>query len=1521
MSTTPPLKGCLAALTLVCAAPAFSAPLITEFLTNNNTGILDEDGTRQDWIEIHNPDLVPVDLGGYHLTDDETRPMRWTFPAGVVLQPGEYLVVFASNKDRAVTGQPLHTNFALASGGEYLALNTPDGLGHLSEWNPYPVQSADVSYGLFSPTAGAQSVFFTTPTPGAVNNATAAPAEAVVFTPASRGFNTGTTLNVTLSVTSPTAVIRYTTNRNHPIDVNGRTGNFTADAATDVCTLNAHGLSQNDRVRVNGPVPLTTALPYYVTVLSPNTFKLCIEPSGTPVDLTGGGTFTLRRDAVTASAAVGGVFSATAVHGFFTGDPVQISTTGTLPAPLTADTTYYISLISTTQFRLSTNAAGTAPVSLTTSGTGTHTVYRTPSPAYTGPIPVTINTRVRAQAYESGRPPGPMRSEMYFALDANAQNFTSNVPVVITHTWGASPASDLPIPGQVMIFEPAITDNLTRLTNPPVLSAPCTIERRGSSTAGDPKYSIAVEMQDENEIDRNYPVLGMPGDSDWIMHAPYNFDRSLMHNDLIYRLSNDIGRYAVRTKFVEHFHNTTSNLNGLEGTTATGTGAAGDYFGVYSFMEKISRGNDRVDVENLTIADTTLPAIQGGYMFKADRLDAGETGIRPGAGQSFGGIGRMGPGDNILAWVNPREVSNDPFKKINTAQATWLRDHLAEAWAVLSGPNFMDPVNGYAKYWDVPAMLDHQLLNIMTKNADANRLSAYWHKPRFGKITAGPIWDFDRAEGSTDGRDFNWGTWRGDTGDLGTDFFHYPWFNEMFRDPNYWQMFIDRYHAWRQGPWSTAAIHARIDEFVAQVNPGDTTTTPAKRNIARWGQAPRGAGSNNTLTNNTFNGQYTGEIAWLKHWWASRLNFMDNQFTRPVTANFPSGPVPVNSALVLTSPSLATPGVRIYYTTDGTDPRLPATAPQTLYTPGGLPTIATLVADISTVRGIAPTSLASGGPTGVEWRGADLNGNGNNADDFNDSAWFTNAAGTVNGVGYDNDLATSYLPYIGLRWSTSANPVAPNVPENTMFGRNGSCFSRYVFNVTPEQMALLTAGNRLTLNIRYDDAFVAWINGTLVANSDNITAATATWNSVIGSSREAVLPNGNDFNLSAFVNSLHAGQNVLAIQTVNGTNTTSSDLVSQPRLLIQGTVGVRPPFTPALTAGAAQYTGPLTVTVPTVITARTLNPVLASDPPTFSGGGTGDVPNGSSWSAPAVFYYFPGAALASQANIQITEVHYHPSPPSAEEIANGWLDANDFEYVRLTNTGSAPVDLTGIFFSDGVEFTAAPGLQNWLPAGASVIVVENPAAFAFRYGTSFAVLGSYGGNFNDAGERVTLRDRNGVVISDFTYGDDPPWPDEADELGHSLLYVSGDQNLPASWQASAQPGGTAINSFAAWQRSFYSAAEIPAAGMTADTDGDGLNNLGEYAFVTHPRSAGSVEAATGVLASGSPPGLTFVRRSGIWDVRWVLETSGSLTGQWTPVYTAPSVTSNGNGTETVVWRLGSVPTDPRVFLRVRATNP
>ncbi|WP_442484568.1 lamin tail domain-containing protein [Aeoliella sp. SH292] len=127
-----------------------AAPVITEFLASNEGNLQDEDGDFSDWIEIANRGDQAIDLAGWHLTDSADNLTRWSFPS-LVLAPGDHYVVFASGKDRAVSGQQLHTSFSLSADGEYLALVRPDGLTVASEFAPeFPPQTEDVSFGLGS---------------------------------------------------------------------------------------------------------------------------------------------------------------------------------------------------------------------------------------------------------------------------------------------------------------------------------------------------------------------------------------------------------------------------------------------------------------------------------------------------------------------------------------------------------------------------------------------------------------------------------------------------------------------------------------------------------------------------------------------------------------------------------------------------------------------------------------------------------------------------------------------------------------------------------------------------------------------------------------------------------------------------------------------------------------------------------------------------------------------------------------------------------------------------------------------------------------------------------------------------------------------------------------------------------------------------------------------------------------------------------------------------------------------------
>ena len=137
----------LAAQIEACEPRRLLSVVINELVAGNTIGIVDSDGTRQDWIELRNTASSAVDLSGWYLTDDLSDRTKWQFPSTTLPADG-YLVVFASDKNRSVAGQELHTNFKLTSAGETVALVMPDGTTIADSFAPFPAVKDDRSFGI-----------------------------------------------------------------------------------------------------------------------------------------------------------------------------------------------------------------------------------------------------------------------------------------------------------------------------------------------------------------------------------------------------------------------------------------------------------------------------------------------------------------------------------------------------------------------------------------------------------------------------------------------------------------------------------------------------------------------------------------------------------------------------------------------------------------------------------------------------------------------------------------------------------------------------------------------------------------------------------------------------------------------------------------------------------------------------------------------------------------------------------------------------------------------------------------------------------------------------------------------------------------------------------------------------------------------------------------------------------------------------------------------------------------------------
>ncbi len=193
-----------------------------------------------DWIEIHNPTPVDVDLVSFHLTDDRNDPFKWTFPSASVVPANGYLVVFASGENLRdtifdETGR-LHTNFVLDGGGEYLALTGGDGDVIFAYAPEFPGTPEGYSYGLDSQD---NATYFKSPTPGLANDDTSAFPGFVADTrfSADRGFYEAP-FSVDITTDTLGASIVYTTDGSVPSLANGTKVDAAGVDMVPVATVN-----------------------------------------------------------------------------------------------------------------------------------------------------------------------------------------------------------------------------------------------------------------------------------------------------------------------------------------------------------------------------------------------------------------------------------------------------------------------------------------------------------------------------------------------------------------------------------------------------------------------------------------------------------------------------------------------------------------------------------------------------------------------------------------------------------------------------------------------------------------------------------------------------------------------------------------------------------------------------------------------------------------------------------------------------------------------------------------------------------------------------------------------------------------------------------------------------------------------------------------------------------------------------------------------------------------------------------
>jgi len=449
---------------------------------------------------------------------------------------------------------------------------------------------------------------------------------------------------------------------------------------------------------------------------------------------------------------------------------------------------------------------------------------------------------------------------------------------------------------------------------------------------------------------------------------------------------------------------------------------------------------------------------------------------------------------------------------------------------------------------------------------------------------------------------------------------------------------------------------------------------------------------------------------------------------------------------------------------------------------------------------------------------------------FDDSSWPLGQTG----IGFENSPG-SFQDLI----KTQVKPT-DTVADGT------SIFVRIPFQVDdPSQV------KNLTLRMKYDDGFVAYLNGTEVARGNLRDDGAQYYNS-------RALPHGNtqalefeNILISQHLDKIQPGQNVLAIHALNS-SVTSSDMFVLPELVdgvitsveiagIPHAQEAHPPLrfdpndfdaTPESGNQDEEYIkldNPTDVAVdvsgwrldggirhtfrPGTIIPAGMSLYVSPNVPAFRARATG--PSGGqsrlvqgnyeghlSGRGETIELIAPDGTLIdtlvtpdestdAQRFLRVTELHYNPR--ALDEAT---------EFIELQNISSGAqamtLDLSGVTVSEGPRepFIIPDGVQ--LPAGQFVVIVRDTQAFRAAYPNvdSSRILGEFDGNLSNQGERIKVDDAQGNTIVDFDFGTNDPWPESADGVGASLVLIDPVGTPPDQmdkyyrWRGSTEAGGS-----------------------------------------------------------------------------------------------------------------------------------
>ena len=343
---------------------------------------------------------------------------------------------------------------------------------------------------------------------------------------------------------------------------------------------------------------------------------------------------------------------------------------------------------------------------------------------------------------------------------------------------------------------------------------------------------------------KKVPILGMGKDNKWALIAPYS-DRSMIRDLLGFEIARPWMEYTPQGRLCEVF---------LDGT----------YYGVYILCEVVSKGKHRLDLDD---PGEEGDALTGGYLLEV------------GSDDEMYYISKYHPVNNQGRPYNDRNIlfqyESPDSADMTRAQFNYIHSAIDRMEDAFASANFKDSLEGYRKYIDVQSFMDYQIVQELSHNVDAYRLSAKFYKrrdsidPRFKMV----IWDLNLAFGNArhnQGYYTNtWVYWLNPVLYSNNDSMIPFWWYKLRSDDAYIEARWARWAEWRQNNLRSDRIIATIDSLAGEL----TCCGAIDRNSQAWPRWGQWVWPNYYVSNS-----YEDEINFLKNWLTERIAWLDERW-------------------------------------------------------------------------------------------------------------------------------------------------------------------------------------------------------------------------------------------------------------------------------------------------------------------------------------------------------------------------------------------------------------------------------------------------------------------------------------------------------------------------------------------------------------------------------------------------------------------------------------------------------------------